>query len=135
MTLVGIRWGLFIRKMKPRLEAWYFQPHLLFSREGRGAGDGTSDQLYFLRKSSQNPDVRVLWSFVVGEHLEVLREGYTWRGHGSSVLLPTGLAYALPSGYSSVSCKINGQTLSKVSLSDRSHPSKLLNQRRGLELP
>lgn len=31
-------WGLVTRKTKPGVEAWKFQPHLLFSGEGRAAG-------------------------------------------------------------------------------------------------
>ena len=36
-------WGLVTGKTKPRLEAWNFQPHLLFSWKGRRAENGIND--------------------------------------------------------------------------------------------
>ena len=68
--VAGSCMGLVTRKTKPWLEAWNFQPHLPFFREGRGAGNGVKDQscLYDEAsiKSSQSIGFRELPGYWTG---------------------------------------------------------------------
>ena len=67
-----------------------FSPACPFSREGRGAGNGVNygpclcDEASIKISKAQGSE-----SFQVGEHVEVQGERLTWRGHGTSMPLPT----------------------------------------------